>query len=148
MGSKQVKELRGQVRIAVKELLPEVLSAEIAAAIKKDLSDELTVRLDNIESGCQTELAKADKRSRAVQGFIVQSAQQEINHQLFNMNVTLQAWEEVVGEKLGDKAELNKLIGERKKAIADRIKTENNTKLEEAVSSPKEESKEVANVEA
>ncbi len=126
--SNKVKELRGQVRIAVKESLPEVLAIELIGAITKKLTDaqnvhhdgmmtRLNARLDAIETDCKAALQKQDARAKAVQGFLVQSAQKDLNDRLYNAEITMTAWEEVMMEKLGNKEELDALVDAKKKEV-------------------------------
>lgn len=60
--SNNIKQLRGQVRQIVKELLPEVLSVELMAAIEAKL-------IQQIKDG----LAKIDERQRELQSYMVRN---------------------------------------------------------------------------
>lgn len=60
--SKQIKQLRGQIRQIVKELLPEVLSEQLVQEISKHLSGQL-----------REGLQKIDDRQADLQSFLVRN---------------------------------------------------------------------------
>jgi hypothetical protein len=142
------KRDRGAIRIAVKEQLDEVLGTEIVGAIQKSLDEKqatfqksmqdiLVQRLDKIEAECNKTLKDQDKRARAVQGFLVQSAVHDLNGFANNMHITMTAWEEVMLEKIGNKEELNKLVDEKKKEVEIRFRAEKEKKMAEDIASKK-----------
>jgi len=49
MGDKQLKQIRGQLRQIVKELLPEVMAQEIQRNVEKQLTDLITERLNRLD---------------------------------------------------------------------------------------------------
>lgn len=111
MSNRDAKHLRSLARDIVKESIPGFLTAEIYTEANKKLVEEqktfnetlskvLTQRLDTIEADCKAALDKQDKRARAVQGFLVQGAQKEINEHVHNIHVTLLAWEELMTTKI------------------------------------------------
>lgn len=63
MNTKELKVLRGQIRQIVKELLPEVLGAELIQALERKLSDELKQALERI-----------DERQKSLQAYMVRSS--------------------------------------------------------------------------
>lgn len=67
--SSKVKELRGQVRIAVKELLPEVLIQEQY----KELEKQVLARVDEIEKYTKKILHEMNERHKATMGMLVRS---------------------------------------------------------------------------
>lgn len=149
--SSDVKKIRGQVRQVVQEILPDVLTAELVGAIEKGLSgiqktsnealNALVVeRLDRIEKECLATMKRQDERARAVQGFLVQSAVNDLNNFVRNVHVTMLAWEELMGEKLGgvDKAEFDKQIDERKKTISAKLQKEHEEKMAANIAPPAE----------
>ena len=69
-----VKLLRGQVRIAVKELLPEVLKAESMIEMRRDLGNELETRLDAIQAHITSSLTVIDDRSKEVAAYVVRNS--------------------------------------------------------------------------
>jgi hypothetical protein len=153
--SGDIKVLRGQVRQIVQEMLPQVMGEELIAAIEKALSqkqadfqktmqDILVQRLDKIEKECNVTLKKQDERARAVQGFLVQSAVNDLNGFVGNMHVTMTAWEEVMIEKIGDKTEFNKLVDEKKKEVQARFKAEKEAKMAADIASKNAAIEEVA----
>jgi tetrahydromethanopterin S-methyltransferase subunit B len=66
----KVKEIRGQVRQIVKEILPEVLSTEIIALVVKKLEE----RMSKMESHTKESMEKMDKRHKDVMGYLVRQA--------------------------------------------------------------------------
>lgn len=68
-----VKMLRGQVRIAVKELMGEVLNAELAQEINKDITLKVETRLDRIQEHLTSTLAQIDERSKEVAAYVVRN---------------------------------------------------------------------------
>lgn len=73
MNGKSVKLLRGQVRQAVKEMLPQVLGTETIQSIHKDLTGAINSRLDNITKVMENALNKLDERSKDVQSYVVRN---------------------------------------------------------------------------
>lgn len=67
-----IKQIRGQIRQVVKDLLPEVLKAEIYAAIQKE-NDE---RLIRIEKHLRETLNKIEDRSKDVLGYLMRQTAQ------------------------------------------------------------------------
>ncbi len=68
MGSK-IKELRGQVRQIVKELLPEVLNQEQFKALEKTILD----RLDVLEKQTKDVLSEMNQRHKDTMGYLVRN---------------------------------------------------------------------------
>lgn len=62
-----LKQLRGQIRIIVKEILPEILTTEVVAAIERVISTKVDARLNNI-----------DDRQKDLQSFMVRQRAQAI----------------------------------------------------------------------
>lgn len=69
--SNQAKLIRGQVRQIVKELLPEILKAEITYAIRKEIGEQAKLRLDDIAKEISARLDAVDERSKETQSYIV-----------------------------------------------------------------------------
>lgn len=144
--AKDVKVLRGQVRIAVQEILADILTAELVSAIGTQLtksqeqhnikhSASMNARLDGIEQICRENLEKSDKRSRAIQGFLVQTAQKELMDHIRNSNITMLAWQEVMAERFGqqDINEFNLAIDTRKVQINERLTKEAEARMAERI---------------
>lgn len=74
MSDKNIKALRKSVRNIVQELLPEILSAELADAIKSKLSQELGLRMDVIAKDAQKTLSAIDERQKDFQNFLLRQA--------------------------------------------------------------------------
>lgn len=69
--SKQIKEIRGQVRQVVQEQLPAVLSAELQSALYKQIAGELTAKLQVIDQELKRQLKEIDDRAKDVQSFLM-----------------------------------------------------------------------------
>lgn len=65
--SNKIKELRGQLRQIVKEILPELLSDAVFQSIESRLRNEMNARLNKI-----------DERQEAIQGFVVRQSKSPI----------------------------------------------------------------------
>lgn len=146
MSGRDLKDLRKQLRNVVQEIIGDIVTSEIVVAAQKVLTDTqtafqeaqqkyLTERLDHVEKVCNDSLKKQDTRARAVQGFLVQSSMQELNNFIQNTHVTMLAWQEIVGEKLGATEELNKEIDSRKAVITARLQKEAEERMAKNISS-------------
>jgi hypothetical protein len=69
-----MKALRGQVRQVVKELLPEILTKEVAKEIFDRLQSAQSVQLSAISTNVTAALEKLDQRSKDTLGYLVRSA--------------------------------------------------------------------------
>ena len=67
MNNKEVKQLRGQVRQAVKELLPEILTAELVSAA-----------LTKSEAIIQDRLKQIDQRQKDILSYMLRNSTQNI----------------------------------------------------------------------
>lgn len=65
-----LKQLRGQVRQTVKELLSEVMTTELFAALEKRLFDHINSRMD-----------KLDKRQQDIASYFVRQSVQNLKAQ-------------------------------------------------------------------
>lgn len=72
--SNQAKLIRGQIRQIIKEVLPEMMGAEVKAAIYKDISQKLQLQLTNVEQQIKDTLAKLDDRQKDIQNYIVRQS--------------------------------------------------------------------------
>lgn len=68
---KNVKLIRGQIRQAVKEILPEVLTAELVNNLGTGLSVAVNKRLDEVTNHVKSVLDTVDERSKEVQNYII-----------------------------------------------------------------------------
>lgn len=69
--SKEAKLIRGQVRQIVKEILPEVLKAELTVAILKDVMDRLTMS----EKLIKQTLDEMNNRSKDIAAYVIKQTQ-------------------------------------------------------------------------
>ncbi len=69
--SSDAKVIRGQVRQVVKEILGDVLKAELTEAIRKEIGIEAARRLDAISKQLHAKLEEIDQRSKDVSSFLV-----------------------------------------------------------------------------
>lgn len=67
----ELKQIRGQIRQIVKEMLPEILKAELQTAIYKQIAGELTAKLQITEGEIRRQLQAMDDRAKDVQSFIM-----------------------------------------------------------------------------
>jgi len=65
-----VKQMRSQIRQVVKDILPEVLNAELMAALEK----RMLSKVDGIAANVKETLHKIDERSKDVQSYMVRQA--------------------------------------------------------------------------
>lgn len=124
MSEVSAKDIRKQIRNVLQENLNTILGQELAQEINKTLAEALNKRLDSIEEYVKKTLKQQDDRAKAVQGFIVQEVKVDIMNRLHNMDVTMQAWQEVMNDKLGDVSELNKAVDAKKLEIHNKIEAE------------------------
>lgn len=69
--SKQIKEIRGQVRQIVQDVLPGVFTAELQTALYKQISGELMAKLQVIDQELKRQLQTIDERAKDVQSFLM-----------------------------------------------------------------------------
>lgn len=67
MGDKNTKELRGQIRQIVKELLPEIMGSELIAAIDKKLSENVK----KIEGQVKETMHEMNERHKSTMSYLV-----------------------------------------------------------------------------
>lgn len=72
MGNQRnVKQVRGQVRQIIKELLPEILGSEVINTIEQKLTKQATARLELITKNVQDTMKQIDDRAKDVQAYLV-----------------------------------------------------------------------------
>lgn len=114
------KFLRKQIRNVIQEEGKEFLTSEVGTALETKLLAEMNARLDSIDKYCQQALEKQDKRSKAIQTFIIQEVTGRIQNDLFNANVTIDAVVEVLAEAGLSIENFAGKVDEKKVIIADR----------------------------
>lgn len=73
MNSKEVKQVRGQIRQIIKELMPEILKGETLVAANKDLTKLINARLDALTAHVQESLKVMDERSKEISSYMVRN---------------------------------------------------------------------------
>lgn len=68
--SKEIKQIRGQVRQIVKELLNE----ELVAVIEKSVCEKMHARVEILAKNVKETMQRMDDRSKDVQGYLVRQA--------------------------------------------------------------------------
>lgn len=68
------KELRGQLRQIVIEVLPSILRGELGKTLRDELLTEITARLNNISANVKESLEKIDERSKDIQNMVLRDA--------------------------------------------------------------------------
>jgi hypothetical protein len=76
MSDGNVKQLRGQVRQAVKDIMPEVLTKELATDIHKALQEDLNKRLKALEETVKRTLDGINKQHADVMAYLIRNAPQ------------------------------------------------------------------------
>lgn len=140
MSDASFKSVRKQLRNVVQELLPALLTAELYENLKKEMlaanaahhekqSKYLNDTLGAIDGAVKESLKKQDERARSVQGFITQLALKNVNDLTYNTNVTMQAWQELMAEKIGNVEDFNKQLDERKAIVHARLVKQHEEKM-------------------
>lgn len=82
MNSKNVKDIRKQLRNVAQELLPDVLKQELFTAmseqIEKNLREIFGARLEGINDSIMSQLKQMDERSKDLQQFMLNQVQAEL----------------------------------------------------------------------
>ncbi len=69
--SKEIKQIRGQLRQIVKELLPELVTQELQTAMYKQLAAELSAKLSAIDAEIKQQLTAMSDRAKDMQSFLM-----------------------------------------------------------------------------
>lgn len=69
-----IKTLRKQLRNVVQEILPEILTAELVATIRKDQIVQIDARLNALAKQIQQTLDTIDQRSKDVQAYNIRQS--------------------------------------------------------------------------
>jgi hypothetical protein len=92
----------------------------------KEVGEAMNERLDKIERFCQDELAKQDKRGKAIQSWLIQEVTGKIQNDLYNASCTLDAIIEVLAasgvvvDDFANKVDQQKIVvAQRKQAAAE-----------------------------
>ncbi len=73
-----LKQARGQMRQLVKEVMPEVLTAELKSAIYAELKEFINARLTAIHKDVEATMAEINQRSKDAQDYLVRNVQAPI----------------------------------------------------------------------
>lgn len=77
----EAKVIRGQLRQIAKELLPEVMAAEVNKAQYARLQAEILSKLKLIEENVRDTLIKLDQRSKDAQAYIIRQVNSAVTPQ-------------------------------------------------------------------
>jgi archaellum biogenesis ATPase FlaH len=78
MSARDLKDLRKQLRNVTKEILPEVLQAELVNNIKENLDKYIKLELEQLKQDVISTMARIEERSKDVQTFILNHVQSEM----------------------------------------------------------------------
>lgn len=128
--SGKMKEVRKQMKNIVQDHVRAIMDQEYSLAIEKKV-------VEHVEQGF--------KEIQQYVGHIVGQIAYNVENQVHNANLTLQAWEEVILEHTGTTPEnLSKLMNEKRIVLAKKLEDEAKAKLE---AKEKEEAEKAAAVE-
>lgn len=68
------KDIRKQVRNVTKEVLSDVLTQELMASIRKELTAQMDQRLNAIAKHIQSTLDQLDQRSKDMQAYMIRNS--------------------------------------------------------------------------
>lgn len=68
------KVIRGQVRQVVKEVMPEILRAEITEQVRKELTAKFDRRFTELAKHLQATMDAIEQRSKDVQAYVVRQS--------------------------------------------------------------------------
>lgn len=108
------KMIRKQIRNVIQEYFTEEALKELATRSDLTIND----RCDRIEKYVRDNVGVMDKRSRAIQGFFVNQVRSELQNEIFNASVTIDAFIAVIADAGIAIPDLAQKIDEKKKAIA------------------------------
>ncbi len=172
--SNDLKKMRGQMRQIVQELHPEALKSELVQSFAKEfrelqvsafakMQDNQNARLKALEDDVREQVGNMNKRSKAVEGFLMRTVTVEMQQKQHNTFITMEAWHEITTERLtraagilaalassptpefrGELAaelsslfapgdDFNKAIDERKKTIEARLEAEAEERMKAAM---------------
>lgn len=118
------KEIRKQLRNISQAEVKEYLTTELVQTLEERLRQYTNKKLETLSSHVNQVLDLQNKRSKEIQGFLINNIV-KLNTVLQNMEVTLEAFQSAVAEKLkdslGSPEEFNKLVDEKKLEIAKRL---------------------------
>jgi hypothetical protein len=146
------KAIRKQVRNVCQETLPEIMKSVLGDELKLQVDSTLKTRLDGVDAAinlrieginqyCIEQLAKQDKRSKDVQGFLMGQVRGHIRNTMNDMDVTIEAIIGVLGsagiaiENFGEK------VIEQKKAVVARREDEAKAQMEAELKAQQEAEK-------
>lgn len=76
MSDKGIKQIRGQLRQIVQDLLPGILAQELTAAIQKKMLEEVNRQMTNIGAEARVTLQQIDSRQKDFQGYLHRTLEQ------------------------------------------------------------------------
>lgn len=97
------------------------------------LSNHINPRLDAIEDFCQKNLTQQNERSKNIQGWIVRTVQFDIANQLHNMQITMDAFINVLTAEGIAVADLDKKIDAQKVVVSARLQAAAEERMKQAM---------------
>ena len=73
MSDRNFKEIRKQLRTVTKEIITDVLSTELVAAVEKRIQEQVQKRLDSLFEQHAFAMKQFDDKLRDVQGYIIRN---------------------------------------------------------------------------
>src|SRR3990167_1986143 len=134
-----LKAVRKQLRVITKENLPEVLANETVSTIAKDINQKVEAKLDAIEKAVTKEMQRQDTQSMQFRKRLIDDAALQITSEMFHLNTTLLAWQQLMAEKLGitDTEAFFKEVEDRRTIIVKQMEEEAKARQEAAAATAK-----------
>ena len=140
MSASNAKDIRKQVRNVMQETAKDLITQELGVEVERRLNEKLNARLDAIEEYVKAQLTKMDNRAKAVEGYLLGIVKRDIQSDVYNANLTIDA---VVGvlaasglaiEDFNNKVDAKKLEldAARKQAAGEKMRAEIEARAAEA----------------
>ena len=109
------------IRKQLRNVIDECLTTEALKAIKDASDAQMNSRLDQIEKFCQSTITHMDERSRSIHSFLINEVKGKIQNDIFNAQVTMDAFIAVCAESGINIENLNQKIDAKKAEISQAI---------------------------
>lgn len=97
------KLLRKQIRNIAQEKLPGALAQEAYVEFDKRMTERAGARLDEIAKNVDKEVRTMDTQTRQFRKLLMDDASRQISQELFGINVTMLAWQQVLLEEVNNR---------------------------------------------